>query len=190
MSRVLIVFASSFGQTRAIAEAIGARLRVRGHTVELADARSAAPLASPSDYDAVVLGSRVQFGKHAEEIVDFVRRHKAELVQRPTSFFSVSMAAAAGGADPAGYLGAFFAATTWRAPRAVAFAGALPYRRYGRVLRFVMKMISRRAGHATDTSKDHVYTDWSAVTAFADAIADDLVATVPTPWTHRPRAQA
>lgn len=180
MSRILIVYASSFGQTHAIADAIASRLRERGHTVEEADAGAAAPLAPPSDYDAIVIGSRIQYGKHAAAIVDYVRRHKGELANRPTSFFSVSMAAANGGADPNGYLERFTADAGWRAARAVAFAGGLPYRQYGRILRFVMKQISKRAGHTTDTSKDHVFTDWLAVARFADEIAADLRAE-PTP---------
>ena len=35
-----------------------------------------------------------------------------------------------------------------------------------------MKLISKRAGHPTDTSRDHEMTDWASVGAFADAIAE------------------
>jgi len=43
------------------------------------------------------------------------------------------------------------------------------------ILRLVMKMISRSAGHATDTSRDHEYTGWAQVQRFAASIAAELV---------------
>ncbi|HTJ47227.1 MAG TPA: flavodoxin domain-containing protein [Kofleriaceae bacterium] len=170
--KILIVHASSYGTTRAIAERIADRLRARGHAVELTDALgTGAAVAPPSGYDAVLIGSRIQLGKHAKEIVAYVKRHKLELLERPSAFFSVSMAAATSAdADPNGYLAAFFAETGWRPSGAIAFGGSLDYRAYGFVTRLIMKMISKRAGHATDTSKDHHYTDWAAVDRFADAL--------------------
>ena len=38
MSRVLVVYASHFGQTRSVAQRLGERLRDRGHEVDLANA--------------------------------------------------------------------------------------------------------------------------------------------------------
>ena len=47
------------------------------------------------------------------------------------------------------------------------FAGALRYSRYGWLKRRLMRSIARREGGDTDTSRDHVYTDWDAVDRFA-----------------------
>ena len=168
MARILLLFASSYGHTRDIAWAIERHLRRRGHAVDLVDARQSAP--DPGEYDVAVIGSRVEFGRHAPSIRRYVRRHLAALARMPSAFFSVSMSAANGGPDPA--LEAFSARTGWRPGRAVSFAGALPYTHYNPLLRFVMKRISRKAGHTTDTSRDHDFTDWEAVRAFANAIAD------------------
>lgn len=188
MSRILIGYASTYGQTRRIADALAGELRRAGHEVELADAMIARP-PPVEDYDAVVLGSRVQFGVHARPILDYIADHRAALDAVPSYVFSVNMAAASNPApDPEGYLGKLFTVTHWRPRAAVAFAGALPYRSYGWLLRFVMKRISRRAGHATDTSRDHEYTDWLAVKRFAADIARDLA---PRPTAQpAPRAQA
>jgi menaquinone-dependent protoporphyrinogen IX oxidase len=38
-------------------------------------------------------------------------------------------------------------------------------------LRAVLKAISKRGGHSTDTSKNHFYTDFTAVSDFADRFA-------------------
>jgi menaquinone-dependent protoporphyrinogen oxidase len=175
MSRILIAYASSYGQTRKIAGALAADLRRHGHVVELAAALTSPP-PPVQDYDAVILGSSVQFGTHARPIIDYIMANRVELQKTPSYFFSVSMSTAGAHAlDPQGYLEKLFSATRWRPREAIAIAGGLPYRQYGFVLRMTMKLISRYNGHATDTSRDHEYTDWTQVKRFAAGIAGDLV---------------
>jgi menaquinone-dependent protoporphyrinogen oxidase len=50
-------------------------------------------------------------------------------------------------------------------------AGAINYTRYNFLLRWYMKRASAKNGGATDTSRDHEYTDWDQVDRFAAAIA-------------------
>lgn len=172
MTRTLVVYASHYGQTRKIANRIAGRLRERGQSVELADARVGTP-PSPEHFDVVVIGSRVETGHHAREIHAYVGAHVDRLRRMPTAFFSVSMAAARSdaGDDPDGYMHATFDDLGWHPSRFIAFAGGLPYRRYGWFLRLVMRQISKSSGHTTDTSRDHELTNWSAVTRFADEVA-------------------
>jgi menaquinone-dependent protoporphyrinogen oxidase len=174
MQRILVIYASAFGQTRAIASRLADRLRNAGHTVELADVTQRPP--SPDGFDAVVVGARVQGGKHGDEIAAYVRTHRERLHARPTAFFSVSMSAATrtAGPDPHGYIAAFLKATAWKPGRWIAIAGSLPYRKYNPILRLVMKFMSWRGGHSTDTSKNHEYTDWAQVDRFADDVATAL----------------
>lgn len=172
MSHILVAYASSHGQTRAIADHVAARLRTRGHQVVLADAGVERP-PPPADFDAVVLGARIQFGRHARPVVDYAQRFRGALATRPCGFFSVSMSAAqaGAGADPNGYLARLFGELDWRPQIVRAIGGGLRYRAYNPILRFVMKQLARRGGHSTDTSRDHVYTDWIAVDAFTDDVA-------------------
>jgi menaquinone-dependent protoporphyrinogen oxidase len=177
MSRILVVFASSNGQTHRIADAIAAHLRDAGHGVELADA-FAGGVPPPEDYDAVVVGSRVHMGRHANEIVEYVVANRYALSRIPSAFFSVSMAAAGDGRgpDPEGYMEALFGAAAWRPDRFAAFAGGLPYRRYSPLMRMIMKWISKRAGHTTDTSRNHEFTNWDHVKRFAQDFSHDVIA--------------
>ena len=174
MSRILVLFASHFGQTHAIATRIGQRLRGLGHEVDVVDLGSGPHgLPPPEDYDAIVLGSRVELGHHASSVASYVRVHREMLDEMPTAFFSVSMAASrpSAGPDPGGYLGTLFAELGWKPTCSVAFAGGLPYRRYGWIRRFVMTRISRKAGYTTDTSRNHELTDWKRVSGFASEVA-------------------
>ena len=52
------------------------------------------------------------------------------------------------------------------------FAGTIAFTKYSFALRGIMKRISRREGHSTDTSRDHEYTDWTQVTRFAEQFAE------------------
>jgi menaquinone-dependent protoporphyrinogen oxidase len=174
MSRILIIFASHHGQTRKIAGVLASRIRTGSHVVDLAEAGVGPDrLPPPEAYDAIVFGSRIEVGRHATDVLRYIRNHRDALRRMPTGFFSVSMAAATpnAGADPSGYLASTFEDLDWVPGIAVAFAGGLPYRRYGWILRQIMKRISRSAGHPTDTTRDHELTDWNAVASFADKIS-------------------
>jgi menaquinone-dependent protoporphyrinogen oxidase len=171
--RVLIIFASSHGQTAKIAEAIAQRLRERGADVDVCDAH-ARDVPSPDDYDVVGLGSHVRHGKHDPVIHRYIDRHLSSLQARQNFFFSVSLTASDKPylPDPGGYIYDTTYATAFRADSSVAFAGALPYRHYNPILRLLMKLRSSRHGHPIDTTRDHVFTDWAQVRRFADSIAD------------------
>jgi len=168
MPRALIVYSSSHGQTREVAYRLATRLHRQAFRVVVADTGDAVPLPPPAGFDLVIIGSRIHFGRHSSSVIAYLHHYRKQLEATATAFFSVSMAAANGGDDPNGYLAATFERIGWRPPVAVAIAGALKYRRYNFLLRYVMKRIALAAGHSTDTSHDHVYTDWSRVDDFAD----------------------
>jgi menaquinone-dependent protoporphyrinogen oxidase len=176
MSRILVIFGTHFGETCVIATRIAKRLREHGHEVDVLDAHLGTEHAPPADYDAVILGSRVEFGRFSNEVLHYVRTYRALLDDIPTAFFSVSMAAADGpqgiGHDPSGYLAAMTDELGWQPGVSAAFAGGLPYRKYNWFLRQVMRRINR--SRTTDTSRNHVFTDNAAVDAFADRIASVL----------------
>jgi menaquinone-dependent protoporphyrinogen oxidase len=184
MARILVLFASSHGHTRDIAWAIERHLRRRGQAVDLVDVNQAEP--DPGEYDLVVLGSRVELGRHARSIRRYIRRHREALGCMPSAFFSVSMSAADGGQDHS--IAGLTAETGWHPGAAVCFAGALPYTRYNPLLRFIMKQISAKAGHTTDTTRDHDFTDWAAVRAFAERLADAAERTAPASRVAAPAA--
>jgi len=67
------------------------------------------------------------------------------------------------------WLASFAAKTGWTPGCVEHVAGALPYTKYNFLTRWVMKRIAREQGNATDTTRDHEYTDWEALGGFADA---------------------
>jgi menaquinone-dependent protoporphyrinogen oxidase len=69
-------------------------------------------------------------------------------------------------------LGKFFNETQWLPTLSKPVAGALLYTRYNFLLRLIMRRIARKAGAATDTSRDFDYTDWVGLDKFVDDLAE------------------
>ncbi len=183
---VLIAYATHQGHTRVIAEYVAAALRVRDVETEVVDVADPPPL-DLTEYDAVVLAASVHLGRHQKEMVRFVKVFREELAVRPTAFLSVSMSETTAANDNnttearaeaaervAEQVESFFDETEWTADHVQPVAGALMYSEYGLVTRFVMKMIAKSTGAATDTSRDHVYTDFAALERFASKLCDTV----------------
>src|SRR5262245_56416356 len=179
MARILIVYGSAYGQTERIAQEIARVLRSE-HQVSLVRGDRPPIGTTLEEYEGVVVAASVQLGRHQRCIERFVRERVARLNAVASAFVSVCGVMANPAPEAAraaeGYREQFLAATGWHPTIARSFAGGLPYTRYPFWLRWVMKMISRRAGAPTDTSRDYVFTDWHAVAQFARQFAGLLPA--------------
>lgn len=86
MSTVLMTYATKYGSTREVAEAIATRLRERG--VET-DVRPARDVRSLDGYDAVVLGGALYFFRMIGEGRRFLARHRKALSALPVAVFGM-----------------------------------------------------------------------------------------------------
>ncbi len=174
---VLAVYGSNYGQAEAVVRRVAAVLEARGHTVDVVRGDAAARSAV-ADHDAVVVAASIIVGRYQGYIRSFAKRHRAALSDRPTAFLSVSGAgpesSAAWRAEAERYVSAFVAETGWQPRWTATFAGALRFRRYGLVTRWIMQRISRQKGGPTDTSQDYEFTDWDAVDRFGAMLAEGL----------------
>jgi menaquinone-dependent protoporphyrinogen oxidase len=173
--RTLVGYATEDGHTGLIAQRIGKVLEDHGHTADVRDVGDLPPSFSLEDYDVVVLGAPVRKGKHLAPMLDFVREHREALQQRPSAFFSCGLVAVTQTEEARctarGFVDTFIAETQWHPDHIGVFSGALLYRKYNFIMRAIMKHIMRKVGGTTDTSRDHDYTRWDEVEAFATEIA-------------------
>ena len=184
MKTVGVFYATREGQTRRIANYVADALRARGHQVDVTDVGAPLGRVDLDRYSAAVLAASIHIGKHEKTMIDFVKTHRTRLESLPTTFLSVSLSQA-GVEDPNRLpqkklrseaevkktIDLFLRSTGWRPTHVHPVAGALLYRQYGPMIRLLMRLISGMAGGSTDTSRDHEYTDWKALTGFADEIA-------------------
>jgi menaquinone-dependent protoporphyrinogen oxidase len=173
MSRILVLFGTTSGQTARIAGAIGGSLRTHGAAVDVIEAGTV-PV-NPEDYAGVIVAASVHAGGYQRPVRRWVRAHASALDARPTAFVSVCLGILQ--ADPkvqkevAGMPRRFAAAAGWHPTVIKIVAGALPYTRYNWFTRWMMKRIVAKAGGDTDTSRDYEYTDWADLRAFAGQFA-------------------
>jgi len=177
--RILVIYATSYGQTAKIAHHVEELLTAAGCEVTLVNAETTPPDLLSQDFAAVVVGGSVLFGRHQRVLDRFVRANRDYLNAVRSAFFSVSGSAAATNAvsqeKARRQMTDFLRATGWSPAIGRTVAGAVAYTKYNPLLRFVMKRISAKEGLSTDTSRDHEATDWKAVAQFVD----DVVVTMP-----------
>jgi menaquinone-dependent protoporphyrinogen oxidase len=187
MKPIGILYATREGQTERIAQHIADALDVRGFTADVRNVRYDAPAIKLGDYTAVILAASVHCGKHEREMIRFIKDHLVELQHMPAAFLSVTLSQAGvelpsatneqhalSAADVQQVLAKFHAATAWHPKYLMSVAGALRYSKYNFLIRFVMKRIARQSGGPTDTSRDHEYTNWTALDRFVVNFAMEL----------------
>jgi menaquinone-dependent protoporphyrinogen oxidase len=171
MSRFLVVYASSHGQTGKVVSRIADRLNDQGHEVTLWNADALPDHPALDRYDALVVAGAVRYGRYQRALGDFVRWNLASLNTMPSAFVSVCGVLAGshgnGKSEAREYINEFCRQTGWQPGLTRSFAGAVRYTQYDLITRMIMKLISWRVGRPTDTSRDWEFTDWDAVDRFA-----------------------
>jgi menaquinone-dependent protoporphyrinogen oxidase len=179
MLHVPIFYVTTAGHTRRIADRLANRLRLRGIDSVPVDMRdTSAHRYEWGQVDGAVVVAPIRLGRYPRAARAFVAAHRAALSAVPSLFVSVSLSAASvNGEEREGALATakkFIVDTDWHPASVASVAGAISYTRYSRVVRWWMRRVAAHEGGPTDTRRDHVLTDWTAV----DTLADDLASQV------------
>lgn len=175
--KVLILYASTHGQTEKIASTLAASMSQDDLDVAVKDVHEHSE-ESPDGYDAIVLAASIHAGHHQREMVNWVHRNIDALAARPNAFVSVSLSSAEedeeARAQGLKYIEDFSRDTRWHPDHTEAVAGALLYREYNPFTRTLMKLIMKKGGHPTDGSHDYDYTDWDALGRLGQELSADF----------------
>jgi len=167
---VLIVYGTTEGQTRKIAEWTASHVRQRGHDAELRDSASVESGAALERFDAFIVVASVHQDYHQETVRDFVTAHRQILDAKPSAFISVSLSAVLEGAQPEAqrYAETFLSATGWRPAKTLLLGGALRYTDYDYFQEQIVRFIVTKGGAPGRGREDREFTDWNELAAFID----------------------
>lgn len=164
--KMLIVYASKYGQTAKIATAIAEAVRQEG-----VDARAANVASLPRDldlraYDSVVVAGPFYFGHMLKPLQRFVKRNLSALALTRTALIAVSLSAKFEPATAEELVHTFVRDTGWLPETFTCVAGAESFTKYGFFTTWIMRKIARQQGRGGDFTKDREYTDFGALTGF------------------------
>lgn len=170
--KTLILYGTTEGQTRKIADFVANRLRKQGDYVTLTDAADAPWDLRPNEYDAAILAASLHAGIYQEPLIKFARSHHDRLNQMPSAFLSVSLSAAGREAEElkgiAECAERFKQETGWTPTDVHHIAGAFRFTEYDFFKRWVMRMIAWEKGVKIGASQELELTDWDALAKIAD----------------------
>jgi menaquinone-dependent protoporphyrinogen oxidase len=178
MARILILYGTTEGQTKKIADVIGARVTSQGMAADVIEAGTGDP--QPEHYDGIIVAASLHGGQYQKPVRQWLARHAGRFGNKATAFVSVSLGCLQNdpkvAADIAATIERLTTAVGWRPGMVKRVAGALLYTQYNFFIRWFMKRIAAKAGGDTDTSRDYEYTDWNDVRDFADQFVRNAVA--------------
>lgn len=156
--RVFILFSTTEGHARKLAQFAGARLTKLGYEVCVCDAAKS-DQADLAGFDAALLIPSVHVAHYRRSFIAFARQHHDALNAIPTAFLSAySSAARDNPSDLAGLrdcIERLKRDTAWHPGAVHHSAGAMLFSAYGFFTKLAIKSIARKRGKVVNTSEDY-----------------------------------
>ncbi|MDB9776481.1 menaquinone-dependent protoporphyrinogen IX dehydrogenase [Alphaproteobacteria bacterium] len=168
MKKTLILFSTTDGQTKIICEKIRKLLKNRD-LIKLISIDQYENI-NVQDFDTVVVGASIRYGKHSLQIQNFIKENKKILDKIKTAFFSVNVVARKPEKNSPltnPYVIKFLRKLDWKPNITAVFAGKINYPSYKFVDKQMIRLIMYITKGPTDTSKSFEFTDWSKVESFS-----------------------
>ena len=167
----LIIYSSTDGHTKAICKRIIDFLKDRNKArlVSLDEAKDL----NLSEFDKIIIGASIRYGKHSEELYKFIELNKNILDEKESVFFSVNVVARKpekNTPDSNPYIKKFLKISKWKPKKLGVFAGKVDYPNYNFLDKYIIKLIMFITSGPVDTSQSYEFTDWSKVEDFAKEI--------------------
>ena len=171
---VLIIYGTTEGQTRKIAEWTATHSRERGQQVELRDSAGLASGLDLATFHAFIIAASVHQECHQDTITNFASAHHKLLNTKPSAFISVSLSAVLqdGSTEAQRYVDSFVSQTGWHPRMTLLLGGALRFTEYDYFQEQIVKFVVMKRGGAASTARDREFTDWNALAGFVDVFLE------------------
>lgn len=168
MKKILLTYSTVDGHTKTICEKILSYSETS--QVDILPIDSSINI---KDYDTVVIGASIRYGKYREEIFEFIKENEKLLNSKDNAFFSVNVVARKENKNKPEtnpYLIKFLNKISWQPKILDVFAGKIDYPKYKFLDKYAIKFIMWITKGPTDTSKVYEFTDWNRVKSFAEKL--------------------
>ena len=168
MKKILLTYSTVDGHTKTICKKILSYCKT-SH-VDILPIDSSINI---KDYDTVVIGASIRYGKYREEIFEFIKENEELLNSKDNAFFSVNVVARKENKNKPEtnpYLLKFLNQISWQPKILDVFAGKIDYQKYKFLDKYAIKFIMWITKGPTDTSKVYEFTDWNRVKSFAEKL--------------------
>lgn len=168
MKKILLTYSTVDGHTKTICEKILSYSETS--QVDILPIDSSINI---KDYDTVVIGASIRYGKYREEIFEFIKENEELLNSKDNAFFSVNVVARKENKNKPEtnpYLIKFLNKISWQPKILDVFAGKIDYPKYKFLDKYAIKFIMWITKGPTDTSKVYEFTDWNRVRSFAEKL--------------------
>lgn len=173
MSKILIIYATTDGQTRKICHRLQQLIEQEGHHVTAVSIQEE-PQIDVSSFDKIVIGASIRYGKHSPLITTFIEKNRLLLESKPNAFFSVNVIARKAGKNKPEqnpYLQKFLKRIAWKPRELAVFAGKIDYPSYRFIDRFMIRLIMWMTKGPTDPKAIVEFTDWEQVDSFGRTVS-------------------
>tara|TARA_Y100001970_G_scaffold78726_1_gene100239 strand:- start:2993 stop:3505 length:513 start_codon:yes stop_codon:yes gene_type:complete len=163
-----MIYSSTDGHTKTICERI-INFSNDANKVKIIPLNEAAKF-NLSEFDKIIIGASIRYGKHSKELYKFIELNKSILEKKDSVFFSVNVVARKpekNTPDTNPYIKKFLRISKWSPKKIAVFAGKVDYPKYSFFDKYIIKLIMFITKGPTDTSKSYEFTDWSKVDVFS-----------------------
>ncbi len=172
MAKVLIFYSTTDGHTVEICKRMTSVIEQGGDVVEMVDLKDG-PSLGDYDFDKIVIGASIRYGKHQKTVYEFIRNNKETLEQHPNALFSVNVVARKpekNTPETNPYLQKFLRQIDWTPQNLGVFAGKIVYPALGPFDRTMIRLIMWITKGPTDPTGTYEFTDWNKVEEFGQMV--------------------
>ncbi|MDN3618511.1 menaquinone-dependent protoporphyrinogen IX dehydrogenase [Polaribacter undariae] len=170
--KIGIIYSSIDGQTKKICEELSAHFKKEQIKSALFSIENFND--NLSEFDTLIIGASIRYGKHNKQIYDFILKNKEHLKEIKTAFFSVNLVARKENKNSPStnpYLIKFIKEINWTPDLLEVFAGKLDYKSYSLIDRIMIKLIMRLTDGPTKSKEPIEFTNWKKVNDFGIKIS-------------------
>ena len=126
-----------------------------------------------SQFQRIIIGASIRYGKHKDDLYDFIDTNIDQISVKENAFFSVNVVARKpekNSPDTNPYMKKFLIKTSWKPNTLAVFAGKIDYPKYNFIDKHMIRFIMWITKGPTDTKNTYEYTDWAKVDEFATKV--------------------